>query len=600
MSGSDIESELQAELAAEMSRRTSKLPPPPPEPSDDLVASLCLSALLALLALLAGTGVAMALGYAPAADDAVASLAWLELSFAGRVLRAAHFHASNLVVLLALATLGYMVWRGLYRRPGHWRWWRVAVLLLLLLAAGFTGQLLPFDQNALHGTQIRLGYLGDVPVVGPLIADFLRAGDEPGTAALARFYALHVLVIPALLLLLLRPLWRDARANGGQYVHFGAAGAVLALVLLAAFVVPAPLGMQGTLAEPYADARPEWYALPLYELLKLMPAGAAQTLMLVLGPLLFAVVVVALPFAERVAAEPERLKLPARIGLGVVLVAMLLLGALPLLQDSSDKRGWFASYDVEGLMLAMGSRNDALGPEDATLPPNAHLHAHDLRLLHERLIGVYPDDIDADARTKWDAWARDGASAALALFKAADSDAQQQALKDLRQACTSCHEAHEVDVIVNPLAQTQGGAALTPMFFDTALLASLEPRELRARGTKRIMDQARFRMRDILAHAGIVDDVTDRSKEQALVDLRHISERIASLWEDNAGSWFDEDKWQAWSREMIAAVDRLALATDREDLAERMAELGRTCEACHDGGDEPDMPIEWRYRNLLQ
>jgi quinol-cytochrome oxidoreductase complex cytochrome b subunit len=193
-STSEIENELLAEVRAELSKRTPVVEATLP----DTVASLCLSGLLLLLGLLAGTGVAMALSYSPSADDATASVAWYELSGLGAFTRALHWHASNLVVGLALATLGYMAWSGLYRWRDAGRWWRLSGLLLLLVAAGFTGQLLPYDQNALHGTLIRLGYVADTPVLGPMLAGLLGAGGDVGTAALSRFQVLHVLVIPAL------------------------------------------------------------------------------------------------------------------------------------------------------------------------------------------------------------------------------------------------------------------------------------------------------------------------------------------------------------------------------------------------------------------
>jgi quinol-cytochrome oxidoreductase complex cytochrome b subunit len=597
-STSEIESELLAEVQAEMSKRAPAAATPPPELPDTIV-SLCLSGLLLLLAVLAGTGVAMALGYAPSADDAPASVAWYELSSLGTLVRAMHWHASNLIVALTLATLGYMAWAGLYGWNGAGRWWRVSGLLLLLLGAGFTGQFLPFDQNALHGTQIRLGYVAETPVFGPMLADFLRAGSEPGTAALSRFHVLHVLVIPVLLLLLLPGLWRDS-ARGERTLHAGAMAAVGALILLAALVWPAPLGLSGTLSEAYNDARPEWYALPLYEMLRMLPGGFLQTLALTLPPLMTFGTLAALPVIERAVAEPERLQLPVRVGLGVAVAGALVLSAVSLWIDASEGQGWFAKPEIEQLMLQMGQRNDALGHEDGDFGPNAHLHAHDLRHLYSRLPAAAPEDLEPDALEKWREWAEEGAALALDLFTAPDDTARREARTRLRENCVACHDAHEVEVLVSPVRPAVATGVTRDGVFDLDRAASLEPSAAPPRSTKRVMDQMSARMRDILAATEIVDDNASRSLEQALVDLRQLGAHAATLWEDNAGSWFAEDKWDAWARDVQRAIDDVAHSPNRDDLAMRMAALGRACEACHDGGDEPDAPIEWRYMSLLQ
>jgi hypothetical protein len=114
------------------------------------------------------------------------------------------------------------------------------------------------------------------------------------------------------------------------------------------------------------------------------------------------------------------------------------------------------------------------------------------------------------------------------------------------------------------------------------------------------MDQGKFRLRDILAHVGVVQADTDRSKEQALVDLRNVADTIGGLYEANAGAYYEEAKWNQWVADLKAAISKLESAADPPEVAKRAADVGKTCEACHDGADEPDEPIEWRYSSLLQ
>lgn len=602
-SSSQIESELLAEVQKEMVRRGTTLTPKTPDRADDLPATLCASAILATLAMLAGTGVMMALVYAPTADDAYASVAWMEMSRLGGLPRAIHWHASNLLILLSAAYLAYLLWRGMFRKPEHGRWWRAGIMLALAAAAGFTGQLLPYDQNALHGTVIRVSYIQSLPG-GDVFAGWLTGTPEIGTATVTRFFGLHALVIPALLILLLRRFWKDMRSEK----LFGAQLAVPVVVLLllgaAGFLFKAPLGLGGTLSEPYPDARPEWWALPLYELLQVLPAGVLHLLTLAAPPLLGAAVVVALPLVEKASLKPPRLLKPLRIGLIVGVVAFVGLSIVPLVEDSSDNAGWFRKQSLADLMPAMGSRNEALGNSGQALPWDAYKHAQDLKLLHQRIRGVYPEEIDAAGRAQWDEWADQGAAIALELQLAGDDGQQREARKRLREICQKCHDAHDnAEIRIDPEA-TVSAASKEPVvprtyFFDQALLESIKP-EMTATTTKRIMDQGKFRLGDILAQAGITSGEKKRSAVQALVDLRAVTVAISKLYPKNNAVFLDEQKWDNWVKELSKAVDELAQAGNPQEVGKRMAAVGKACETCHEGADEPDEPIEWAYSSLLK
>jgi quinol-cytochrome oxidoreductase complex cytochrome b subunit len=78
--------------------------------------------------------------------------------------------------------------------------WLVGVVLLVLtLAMGFTGYLLPFDQRSFWATVVGVNINGTGPFIGPYLADFLRGGPEFGATTLSRFYAIHMLLIPVLI-----------------------------------------------------------------------------------------------------------------------------------------------------------------------------------------------------------------------------------------------------------------------------------------------------------------------------------------------------------------------------------------------------------------
>ena len=77
------------------------------------------------------------------------------------------------------------------------------VLLILTLVMGLTGYLLPFDQRSYWATIVAMNITGSGPIVGPYLADFLRAGSEFGATTLPRFYAIHMLLVPGLIIALI-------------------------------------------------------------------------------------------------------------------------------------------------------------------------------------------------------------------------------------------------------------------------------------------------------------------------------------------------------------------------------------------------------------
>jgi quinol-cytochrome oxidoreductase complex cytochrome b subunit len=607
---SQIQDELLTEVKQELERRGTTLIPKTRTVEKDTLAAFAVSAILACMAILAGTGAVMALGYTPTVEDANASTAWFSAGALGGVARAAHYHASNLLVLLSGAYLGYLAWRGLFRRPAQWRWWRAMILLGLAVMFSLSGQLLPFDQLALHGTGIRLGYLAEAPVIGSALREIVQGGETIGNSTLTRFFGMHVVVLPALCVILLRWLWRDSDSGAPPVYNLAVAGAVLVLVVAAAMLFAAPLGLQGNLSEPYPEARPEWFGLPLYALMRVAPPGVAHLLILFAAPLLMLVVMLALPFIETAAARPARLRKPLQIGLIAAVAFLLIFSAVPVIQDMSADEGWFRKQSPEDVMTAMGTRNKSLMNSTELPPADAHNHARDMLLLHERLIGNYPDPIDAAGRTKWDELANKGVEAARRLLLAPDSATQIKAREELRQVCKDCHKEHEKeDVQIDPPPLFAAAASREPerveFFFNQDALATLQPTTFeRTTSTTKMMDQLKYSLRDILIEAEVIEDRRSpdkpkRSREQALVDLRAVTEIVATHYEKNAGSFFEEPKWNTWVADLRKATAELAIAKDATDVGKKTAAVGKACESCHDGADDLTEPIEWRFQSLL-
>jgi len=102
-----------------------------------------------------------------------------------------------MVVMVALHMLRVFI-TGSYKNPRELNWIAGAALLLLTLAFGFTGYLLPWDQKAYWATVVGTNMLGSVPFAGPALSGIIRGGTDVSGQTLLRFYSIHVLWLPLL------------------------------------------------------------------------------------------------------------------------------------------------------------------------------------------------------------------------------------------------------------------------------------------------------------------------------------------------------------------------------------------------------------------
>jgi ubiquinol-cytochrome c reductase cytochrome b subunit len=160
------------------------------------------SAATVLLIFQVMTGILLALVYSPSANGAWGSLQLLNHNIAlGWYLRALHGWGSDFMIAIVLIHLVQVFLFGAYKFPRELTWIVGALLLLLTLGMAFTGQVLRFDQDAYWGLGIGASILSRVPLIGGPLVHAMLGGPIIGDATLKRFFALHVFVIPGLLLL---------------------------------------------------------------------------------------------------------------------------------------------------------------------------------------------------------------------------------------------------------------------------------------------------------------------------------------------------------------------------------------------------------------
>src|SRR5918992_1680007 len=150
------------------------------------------------------TGILLAFNYAPTPGEAYNSLKYIitELT-GGRMIRGLHhWGASMMIVVVVLHMVQVFLW-GAYKKPREATWMVGIVLLLLTLAYGLTGYLLPWDNRAYWGTVVATQIGASIPGAGPWIERLLASENGIGVVTFARFYAIHVLLLPPATMLLI-------------------------------------------------------------------------------------------------------------------------------------------------------------------------------------------------------------------------------------------------------------------------------------------------------------------------------------------------------------------------------------------------------------
>jgi menaquinol-cytochrome c reductase cytochrome b subunit len=155
------------------------------------------SATLTAFAVQAVTGVVLAMYYKPSPDEAYESIEFITNDlFMGWLVRGMHRWGASVFIILMFLHMGRVFLFGAYKYPRELNWIIGVLLLALGLAEGFTGYLLPWDQTAYWATTVGVNINASAPFLGPFIAQLIQGGETINADTLARFYAVHMLVLP--------------------------------------------------------------------------------------------------------------------------------------------------------------------------------------------------------------------------------------------------------------------------------------------------------------------------------------------------------------------------------------------------------------------
>ncbi|TWP36995.1 cytochrome b [Leekyejoonella antrihumi] len=307
-------------------------------------------------------------------SDAFKSTVDISLDVRGGLLIRQIHHWSALIFIVAIMLHMFRVFfTGAFRKPREINWIIGLVLSMLVLVEGFIGYSLPDDVLSGTGVRAAQGFMLSIPIVGSYIAYFLFGGGFPGTAIIPRFFTIHVLLLPAIIVGLftahiilvmvhkhtqypgpgktdknvvgfpLMPVY-TAKAGGFFFVVFGVTA------LIAGLVTIDPIWMYG----PYeptmitAGSQPDWFMGFADGALRLLPGFLEFTLLghtwsfnVMLGAILLIPILWTLmgvyPFVESWVTGDKRehhvldrpRNVPTRTGLGMAAIAFyaVLFGA---------------------------------------------------------------------------------------------------------------------------------------------------------------------------------------------------------------------------------------------------------------------------------
>ncbi len=296
------------------------------------------------------TGAALSAFYSPSTTDAWASVAYIQdQSAMGWLVRGVHHHGGGAIVVVAGLHLMQTALAGAYKKPRELVWWLGIILLLVTLAWAVTGYVLRWDQEGYWANRVELGIAAETPVIGGAIKSAALGGNDYGNLTLTRFYALHVVVLPAIVFLLtvahiwlakrhgITPVGTKAAAPRWPNQHLRDAFAMLVVTVLLLGHVAYNHGVGLTApADPAQafDARPLWYFRWLYELREL--SGSAEKLVAMLAPAVVGGFLIMLPMLDK---GPDRAPRARKLWLGALAGLMAAIGGLTVMsfrRDSND------------------------------------------------------------------------------------------------------------------------------------------------------------------------------------------------------------------------------------------------------------------------
>ena len=312
------------------------------------------------------TGVFLTMHFKPDAALAFASVEYIMRDIDwGWLIRYIHSTgASAFFVVIYLHMYRGMLY-GSYKAPRELIWILGMVLYIALMAEAFMGYVLPWGQMSYWGAKVIINLFGSFPIVGELILEFILGDYAVGDPVLNRFFSLHVIAIPLILVILVflhivalhtvgsnNPdgveIKQNKDANGipkdgipfhPYYSVKDIVGVVVFLMIFSSIVFFAPaLGGYFLEAPNFVEANPLktpdhiaplWYLTPFYSVLRAIPPMFGSQLPGVLAMFAALLILIALPWLDRSKVKSIRYRSwPYKVALTIFVITFIVLGWL--------------------------------------------------------------------------------------------------------------------------------------------------------------------------------------------------------------------------------------------------------------------------------
>ncbi len=256
-----------------------------------------------LLPIMIVTGMLLMFSYTPTTDAAYSSILDLEQHiWFGQLIRNLHHWSANLLLVVTVLHMLRVLYTGTFHQPREFNWQIGLMLLGLVVAANFTGYLLPWDQLGYWAVTVVTSLIDSVPLIGPDLRIWLLGGDQVNESTLHNFYVLHIMLIPlGLLLATSFHIWRvrkdgisvprnlqDAQISNEKRTtipHLISREFIFGLVIMALLLtwvtwIDAPLGASADPNQPPNPTKTAWYFMGLQEsLLHFYPSATGIMLL---------------------------------------------------------------------------------------------------------------------------------------------------------------------------------------------------------------------------------------------------------------------------------------------------------------------------------
>ena len=280
------------------------------------------------------TGILLMVYYSPSTPWASVQRIVMEVPF-GAFIRSIHHWSANLMVLSVFLHLFSTLFMGAYRPPREFTWLTGMALAGITLLFGFSGYLLPWDDLSFFATRVGISEIEKAPLVGAWLADLVRGGSDVTVNTIGRFFVLHVIVLPLIVMTVVgvhlfliqvqgvsepdsfAALPQEKKRYHKFFSEFIFSEIPIWLCLSALLVALAAIWPRELMpeADVFASApegiKPEWYFLSQFQLLKLFPGNIEMVGMAILT--LIPLFLLVLPFIDRAVPADARGRMTIRL-----------------------------------------------------------------------------------------------------------------------------------------------------------------------------------------------------------------------------------------------------------------------------------------------